>query len=178
MAKREYLVPICVFSHPEDLAIQLLKNYTGPLPEYFTALPITSVYNRIVIDNKRILLILKPNVGISFHTKQEFYYRGALGAIFAFSKTTRCSIMRTKEFYQDFRKYVPHSDVSVAIICVSNESEAITSDEVQSLAKELGANYYEIKETDKQTLAEIFSFLTRKALKNLSRLKPEWFNPE
>ena len=108
MPKREYLVPICVFNHPEDLAIQLIKNYTGPLSQYRTPLQhFPPVYKRITIDNKRILLILHLNAGLPFYTKREFFYKGALGAIFAFSKTNSNSIMRTKEFYQDFRNYVP-----------------------------------------------------------------------
>ena len=72
----------------------------------------------------------------------------------------------------------PRSEVSVVVICISNESEAISSDETQSLVKELGADYYEIKETDQQTLVDIFSLLTRRALKYMSILIPEWFNPE
>lgn len=179
MTMREYLVPICVFSHPEDLAVQLLKNYTGPLPEYSLPPPfISSVHKRIVIDNKRVLLILRPNVGIPFYTKTEFYYRGALGAIIVFSKTNNNFIRKTKEFYQDFRKYVSHSDVPMALICLSDELEALTSDDVQLLVKELGAYYYEITETDQQPLVDIFSFLTRNALKLLSTLMPEWFIPD
>ncbi|MFW9905740.1 MAG: hypothetical protein ACFFFH_15510 [Candidatus Thorarchaeota archaeon] len=179
MPRREYLVPICVFSHPEDLAIQLIKTYTGPLPQYMTVLPhFPPVFKRITIDNKRILLILQLNAGLPFYTKREFFYKGALGAIFAFSMAKKNSIVKTKEFYQDFRNYVPQTEISVVTIGISNELEAISSDEAQALAKELGANYYEIEETDQQTLTDIFSLLTRRALEYLSIIIPEWFNPE
>ena len=166
MTRREYIVPICVLSYPKNLATELIRSFLGD--QITIKMPPFSSYNKLVIDNNKVLLRLASGEGIPYYTKkQEFFYMGALGVVYVFSRDNRRSFTKIKNLYQEFREYSQNPDVSVTLIGLSNTSEVISTDEAETLAKEFGANYFEVQIKDKQMLTDIFNGLIRKALKIL-----------
>ncbi|MFX1283799.1 MAG: Rab family GTPase [Promethearchaeota archaeon] len=72
------------------------------------------------------------------------------------------------QFYNEFRKYQPNSNIPIGLIGIQNgpESFQITINEAQDLANQLCIDYFAIKPRDSSDLEKIMMHLTRQVLEN------------
>jgi len=108
------------------------------------------------------------------------YYLGATGAIITYDKGDRESFELAKKFYSELKKVTNlkfklkeikgvYVDISITLIGFG-ESKLVTSEEGQSLAKELGAYYYEMSEIDEQIFGEALSYLSLQVITRCQKM--------
>ena len=122
---------------------------------------------------------------ISGETKFEFlrsmYYKGSLGVIITYDKGNRESFKLAKEYYVELKKATNlkfklrkkkgvYGDISIILIGLG-DSKVINSEEGQSFAKEIGAKYYEITETEEEIFEEALIYLSFQIINIFQRLK-------
>ena len=165
----EYLLKICVLCCPDELLTPSLCSYVGSTPKssirstigVLTPIPT----KQITVNNTNIKLIL-----VDISTKEFFeklrptYFRGASAAVFAFSKSKHSFVESAIGHCHEFQRYIPTLAVPIAFIGLYGDSEEVTEVDGQSLAQELGVDYFEMVATDLQTLDVVLKFLTRKVL--------------
>ncbi|UCG00661.1 MAG: hypothetical protein JSW11_13705, partial [Candidatus Heimdallarchaeota archaeon] len=171
MVGDEYLLKICFLSLPDNLLTQSLHSYAGRIPDPFTkSLGVQIPTKQINMDNNNIKLIL-----VDISTDPVFegvknprfpnYIRGASAAVFAFSKSNNSFVESTIEYYHEFRKHIPDPTVPVAFIGLHDDDpETVTLQEGQSIAQELGADYFEMAATDLQALDRILRLLVKRVI--------------
>ncbi|MHA2246341.1 MAG: hypothetical protein ACXADY_15360 [Candidatus Hodarchaeales archaeon] len=173
MVGDEYLLKICIFCYPDKLLTHSLRSYTveNPDPSTRSVLGLFTFTKQITVDNDNIKLILPD---ISTHPFFEHHYpsyiRGVSAAVFAFSKSNPSFVESATDHYHEFRKHIPEPTVPVAFIGLYDESEVVTQAEGQSLAQDLGADYFEMDSTDLQTLDMILKVLIKKVLSKTEKL--------
>jgi len=157
----EYLLKICVLCCPDELLTQSLRSYAdgGMEPSYRFTLGFTVPIKTIKIDNNSIKLIL---FDISTGPTNPNLFRGASGAVFAFSKGNHSFVRSAIEHYHEFRQHIPES--AIAFVGLHDDSEVVTQAEGQSLAQELGVDYFEMAIDDLQTLDAVVRSLVQKVL--------------
>ncbi len=174
----EYLLKICVIGSSEFKTKFLLTYAAGdvfgelkpPTGEYF-------LIKRIQVDGNPVKLILLADPGDTApfilvgtpEDKKSFRrrnYRGSSAVIITFDKSKRDSFDAVKGWYDELSESViPKRRIPIALVSFLTESEAVTTEEGQLLAKELVTHYFETRHTDKEVIEEIFDTLILQVLK-------------
>ena len=84
--------------------------------------------------------------------------------VFVFSKRDHSFVELAPDHYHEFRQHIPNPIVPVAFIGLHDDSEVVTQAEGQSLAQELGVDYFEMAIDDLQTLDAVVRSLVQKVL--------------
>ena len=151
MAEQEYLLKISVVCCPDNLLTQSLHSYVGGIfdPSTKSTTGVNLCSKQIKVDTTNIKLIL---VDIStdpvFEPNYPNYIGGESAAVFAFSKSNPRFVESVIAHYHEFRRHIPTPAVPIAFIGLYSDSEAVTEADGQSLAQELGADYFEMVATD------------------------------
>jgi GTPase SAR1 family protein len=134
-------------------------------------------YNKILeIYDKTVILQIWDIIGEEkFKFLRPKFYKGIHGAIIFYDKGSRNSFKLAKEYYLELKKATNlkfkikgekgnYADISIILIGLG-DSKVVTSEEGQSLAKELGANYYEMLDTDERIFDDALSYLSFQIVK-------------
>ncbi len=154
----EYLLKICIIGTPNELKTKMNRAFCGYQTDDTTqlCLGVEILIKQIQVTGNNIKLILVDTSGKDFFGKNRpSYYRGASAAIITFAKEDRTSFKAVKDWYKEFKRYIPESSVPIALVGFITESETVTTAEGQNLADELRVLYYESKPTDKKTVETI-----------------------
>ena len=167
LVEQKYLLKICILCCPDELLTQSLRLYADSVhlanKRYYLGFDLPTKH--IKLDNNRIQLLLANISTYPSVSARPSYYRGASAAVFAFSKSDHSFLESAIDHYHEFRQHIPEPTVPVAFIGLLDESEVVTQIEGQSLAQELGADYFEMAVTDLQTLDIVLKSLTRMVLR-------------
>ncbi|MFX1514784.1 MAG: hypothetical protein ACFFC6_00605 [Promethearchaeota archaeon] len=168
MVGNEYLLKVCLFCYPDALLSPALHSYAGSkyYPTQRLSFGVDIPTKRIHLNNDKIKLILADiSTNSSFapqHPRLPRYLRGASAVVFAFSKSNHRFLKAAIDQYLEFRQHIP--DGPIVFIGLFEEHEVVTHAEGQSLAQELGAEYFEMAVNDLQTLDLLLRSLSRKVL--------------
>ena len=167
----EYLEKVCIIGSPEEVRHEWIRRFAeGKFPTNSPSYmyPISGVditTKQIQVDSNNVKLILTNIAGQEIFSKlRPNYYRGASAAIITFDKSDKDTFKAAKDYYEEFRKYISHPSVPVALVGFVTESEEVTTVEGQNLADELNASYYELTPTDTKITEKILHDLTKKIL--------------
>ena len=173
LAREEYLLKICLVGHPSELKTKLIRSFVegkwtqNRFPTPTLGVDITT--KQIKVDDSNVKLILVDTAGQEFFGKlRPSYYRGASAAIITFNKGDRETFNAIRGWYKEFRRHIPSSSVPIALVGIITESEEVTTDEGQNLAKEHRSSYYETDVTDIETITTVVKELTLKVIRRNS----------
>lgn len=159
----EFLLKICILGNPDGLKTEFINRFSS-----FAFTPSFGVAIRtknIQVDSNKIKLILVDTSSKEFFGKlRTSHYQSASAAIIMFDKGERTSFDKARELFKEFRQYFPEQSVPIILIgFITSSEEIITTEEGNTLAKELEVNYYEVKqkESEPEEVEEIFRDLIR-----------------
>ncbi|MFX0207032.1 MAG: Rab family GTPase [Candidatus Hodarchaeota archaeon] len=162
----EYLIKVSVIGSSRQLQTRFIRSFVGGkfTPDYLTAgCDISTKW--IQVDSTNIQLLLFDISGkIIFNELRPKYYRGSSAALIGFDMGDRASFKAVEDWYKEFRQFIPHSTVSIALVGLITKLEKIITAEGQNLAEDLGIYYYETYIKDKNTIEGIFHDLAYKVL--------------
>lgn len=119
---------------------------------------------RIMVDKDVIKLILTILAGEEFFGRwHSRYYRGASAGIILFEKNDREAYLKVTTFYKEFKK-AKTSPVPVAVVGIIANTEEISEEEGEQLAKQLNCRYFETELTNKKQIEHIFRVLAKQAI--------------
>ncbi|MHA2202992.1 MAG: Rab family GTPase, partial [Candidatus Hodarchaeales archaeon] len=165
----EYLIKLVFIGSLTDIRTKIIRNYADGV-DNVNRLPILGVdvcTKTIQVRNNLVKLIcVNTAEEESFRKVRGNYYRGACGAFITFDKADQKSFELVKNYYNEFKentnlKYELREkkgtfiDVPVVLLGLIGDSEVLTREEGQNLAKELGIRYYEMRETNEQGFSEL-----------------------
>ncbi len=101
-----------------------------------------------------------------FQSLRESHYRGRVGAIFAFSVTSRASF----ESIPGLAKEILRSQGLIPTVLIGSkvdlaEERVVSSEEGQALAEQLGAHFIETSTTDDRKILAVFQYLVEDIIK-------------
>ncbi|MHA1979070.1 MAG: Rab family GTPase [Candidatus Hodarchaeales archaeon] len=115
----------------------------------------------ITIEALRVKLIIMITAGEeNFRQNRPGFYRGASAGIFLFGKDDREAYHKVKGFHKEFKEKIT-KQVPIAIVGITTESEEVTREEGELLAKKLEGQYFETQITDKTLIDQIFHILAK-----------------
>ena len=160
-----YLLKICIIGTPNELKTKMNRNFCGYQPNTLLKTGVEILTKEIRVAGNFVKLILVDTAGQEFFGKlRPSYYRGASAAIITFAKEDRGSFKAVKDWYKEFKKQIPKSSVPITLVGFITDSEAVTTEEGQNLAEELGISYYETKPTNRRIMAEVCQDLALKII--------------
>ncbi len=142
--------------------------------EFYTKM--VEIYNKIVE-----LQIWDISGETKFKFLRSTYFKGSHGVIITYDKGDLESFKLAKEYYVELKKATNlkfklrkkkgvYGDISIILIGLG-DSKVINSEEGQSFAKEIGAKYYEITETEEEIFEEALTYLSFQIITKFQRLK-------
>lgn len=162
---------ICVVGVvPQELKTAFIRKFAEGkfTTNYLPTLGVDITTKKIQVDNNKIKLILVDTTGQEFFGKlRPSYYRGASAIIILFDKGDKSSFYAVKSWCDEFRKHIPDQSVPISLVGFNTNVEEITTKKAIKLAKELEAEYYELKGDFKvrgNEIDKIFGDITRRAL--------------
>ena len=164
----EYLLKICIIGRNTKLNHKF-GNLTSDNKWETNYLPILGYdvpTKKVTVDKKPIKLIIMITAGEPFFDKQRpSFYRGSSAAIFLYDKGDKDLFRGIYSLYKNFKKVIS-SPVPTAIVGIKTETEEITWEEGEKLAKELKCLFFETGLRDKKRVENIFETLAKQAIKN------------
>ncbi|MFX0181459.1 MAG: Rab family GTPase [Candidatus Hodarchaeota archaeon] len=166
MSEDEYLLKICVIGETK-LKTKLVRRFTkgGFETDRLPSLGVDITTQKISIDNDQIKLILVDTAGQEFFGKlRPSFYRGASAAIIVFDKGDLKTFKTVPDWLAEFRRHIPDPTIPIAIVGIITNSEHISKEDGQELAKRLNMSYYEVQPTNFEQISQVFYGLTRQVL--------------
>ncbi|MFX1533104.1 MAG: hypothetical protein ACFFDI_02615 [Promethearchaeota archaeon] len=120
-----------------------------------------TIYKKQVKEIKIVIVFFSD---LKSFPKLHSNFIGTNGAIVIFDKNDHQSFLAVKEWHSEFKNQIPESDVVFSIIGINNKPQVVTTTETRTLAKELGAAYYEMKENDLRTFDIAMKAIAKKFL--------------
>ncbi|CAO1638185.1 unnamed protein product [Parajaminaea phylloscopi] len=133
-------------------------------PSFITTIGIDFKIRTIELDGKRIKLQIWDTAGQErFRTITTAYYRGAMGILLVFDTTDERSFQNIRTWHSNIEQ---HASEGVSRLLVGNKSDwtekrAVSREEAQALADELGIRYVETSAKNNDQVDEAFFSLAR-----------------
>lgn len=133
-------------------------------PSFITTIGIDFKIRTIELDGKRIKLQIWDTAGQErFRTITTAYYRGAMGILLVFDVTDQKSFENVRTWHANIEQ---HASEGVSKILIGNKSDweekrAVTTEQGEELAKELGIPYIETSAKSNANVEEAFFTLAR-----------------
>ncbi|SPO35669.1 probable SEC4-like Rab/GTPase [Pseudozyma flocculosa] len=133
-------------------------------PSFITTIGIDFKIRTIELDGKRIKLQIWDTAGQErFRTITTAYYRGAMGILLVFDVTDEKSFQNVRTWHSNIEQ---HASEGVSKILVGNKSDweekrAVTTEQGEELARELGIPYIETSAKSNANVEEAFFNLAR-----------------
>ena len=133
-------------------------------PSFITTIGIDFKIRTIELDGKRIKLQIWDTAGQErFRTITTAYYRGAMGILLVFDVTDQKSFENVRTWHANIEQ---HASEGVSKILIGNKSDweekrAVTTEQGEGLAKELGIPYIETSAKSNANVEEAFFTLAR-----------------
>ncbi|KAN0061148.1 GTP-binding protein [Thecaphora frezii] len=133
-------------------------------PSFITTIGIDFKIRTIELDGKRIKLQIWDTAGQErFRTITTAYYRGAMGILLVFDVTDEKSFQNVRTWHSNIEQ---HASEGVSKILVGNKSDweekrAVTTEQGEELARELGIPYIETSAKGNTNVEEAFFNLAR-----------------
>ncbi|KAJ9474021.1 Ras-related protein SEC4 [Pseudozyma hubeiensis] len=133
-------------------------------PSFITTIGIDFKIRTIELDGKRIKLQIWDTAGQErFRTITTAYYRGAMGILLVFDVTDQKSFENVRTWHANIEQ---HASEGVSKILIGNKSDweekrAVTSEQGEELARELGIPYIETSAKSNANVEEAFFNLAR-----------------
>ena len=166
MVGEAYLFKICFFCYPNELLTPSLYSYADRKPSIRRIPGLNVIYSKkkyFKLDDTNVRVVLTDiSTKPVYASVRPSYSRGAVAAVFAFSKGSDTFLESAISLFHEFRRYFPN--VPIAFVGLHGDSEVITHGEGQSLAQDLGVDYFEMAATDLQTLHTVLKSLLRKVI--------------
>lgn len=166
-AKNEYLLKICAIGSGSVGKSSLIRRFAVGKFEtnYLPTLGVDITTKMIQVNNACVKLIIVDTAGQEFFGKlRPSYYRGASACSLFFDKSDLKTFESIPDWLAEFRKHIPDMSIPIALVGIITNSEHVTSEEGQKLAKKYKMNYYETKPTIFNQISRIFHDLTRQVL--------------
>jgi len=169
--KSEYILKLCILSHPDELANhfvkRLVEDYSGHSTE-FEALGVSISTIKIQIGNtNRVKVILIRTDGDRFLHKLGSYYQDTGGAIILFSNDQPDSFNKASLFFQSYKKIVEEPIVPIIFVDLRDKSERILDTEPEE-SEDGSSLYYEVNMDDTQAFDSLLRTLVKKYLETLN----------
>ena len=166
MVGNEYLLKVCLFCYHDALLSPTLHSYARSKhynPTQRLSFGVDIPTKQIHLNNDKIKLILADiSTNSSFASQSPRYLRGASTVVFVFSKSNHSFLKAAVNQYHECKQHIP--DVPVAFIGLSEENEVVPLAEGQSLAQEVGADYFEMAADDLQVLDTVLKSLSQQVM--------------
>ncbi len=121
---------------------------------------------KITLDSLQVKLIITITAGEDFfRPNRPSFFRGSSAGIFLFGKDDRKAYQMVKDFHREFKQKIT-IQVPTAIVGIITESEEVTREEGEQLAKELNGQYFETQIADKTQIEHIFQILAKQGIGN------------
>lgn len=133
-------------------------------PSFITTIGIDFKIRTIELDGKRIKLQIWDTAGQErFRTITTAYYRGAMGILLVFDVTDQKSFENVRTWHANIEQ---HASEGVSKILIGNKSDweekrAVSTEQGEELAKELGIPYIETSAKSNANVEEAFFNLAR-----------------
>ncbi|GAK66173.1 rab-type small GTP-binding protein [Moesziomyces antarcticus] len=133
-------------------------------PSFITTIGIDFKIRTIELDGKRIKLQIWDTAGQErFRTITTAYYRGAMGILLVFDVTDQKSFENVRTWHANIEQ---HASEGVSKILIGNKSDweekrAVSMEQGEELAKELGIPYIETSAKSNANVEEAFFNLAR-----------------
>jgi small GTP-binding protein len=165
--ENEHLLKICTIGSGNVGKTSLIRRFAEGKFEtdYLPTLGVDITTKKIKVDNNQIKLILVDTAGQEFFGKlRPSYYRGASACSVFFDKSDLKSFKSVPDWLAEFRKHIPDVSIPIALVGIITNSEHVTTEDGQKLAKRLDMSYYEVQTTISEQISQIFYGLTRQVL--------------
>ena len=173
MAKGEYILKLCTLSHPDELAVNMIrrllqKNSNKSTFNNFDSLGVSIATVKIPIESTYVKIVFLRTDEKEFFSKLRSYYRGVSGAIILFTRNNKLSFEKAKMFYQFLKKVIEDLIVPTVFIDVLDKAEKIDIEEPEELddIKEKVV-YFEIIKDDSEAFSRILEYLSKRYLENI-----------
>ncbi|PWN22476.1 putative SEC4-like Rab/GTPase [Microstroma glucosiphilum] len=140
-------------------------------PSFITTIGIDFKIRTIELDGKRIKLQIWDTAGQErFRTITTAYYRGAMGILLVFDTTDERSFQNIRTWHSNIEQ---HASEGVSRLLVGNKSDwtekrAVSREEAQALADELGIRYVETSAKNNDQVDDAFFSLAREVKAKLA----------
>ena len=165
--KDRFIVKICITGSDwklnQTIGRMSAENVFDDDPSPTIGVDITT--KKMIVDNNEVKLILNNLPGQEvFGRPRRRYYEGSIGCVIIFNKNNNwASFDAVPQRHQDYQKD-QGTDKPVVILGVTTDSEEITTEEGERLAKTLKCLYFETALTDKNQIETVFHKLTKRAI--------------
>ncbi|SCV99975.1 LAFE_0B06656g1_1 [Lachancea fermentati] len=132
-------------------------------PSFITTIGIDFKIKTVDINGKKVKLQLWDTAGQErFRTITTAYYRGAMGIILVYDVTDERTFANVKQWFSTVNQ---HANDEAQLLLVGNKSDmdtrAVTTEQGEALAKELGIPFVEASAKDDTNVNEIFFQLAK-----------------
>jgi small GTP-binding protein len=166
LCQEEYLLKICLIGNTKFKTNAIRHFAEGKFEtNYLPTLGVDITTKKIQINDSRVKLILVDTAGQEFFGKlRPSYYRGASACSIFFDKSDLKSFESVPDWLAEFREHIPEVSIPLALVGLITNSEHVTAEDGQNLAKKLNMHYYEIRPTLLTQISRIFHDLSCQAL--------------
>ncbi|CAR21131.1 Ras-related protein SEC4 [Lachancea thermotolerans] len=132
-------------------------------PSFITTIGIDFKIKTVDINGKKVKLQLWDTAGQErFRTITTAYYRGAMGIILVYDVTDERTFSNIKQWFSTVNQ---HANDEAQLLLVGNKSDmdtrAVSTDQGEALAKELGIPFVEASAKDDTNVNDIFFLLAK-----------------
>ncbi|SCU78646.1 LADA_0A06678g1_1 [Lachancea dasiensis] len=132
-------------------------------PSFITTIGIDFKIKTVEINGKKVKLQLWDTAGQErFRTITTAYYRGAMGIILVYDVTDERTFANIKQWFSTVNQ---HANEEAQLLLVGNKSDmdtrAVTTEQGEALAKELGIPFVEASAKDDTNVNDIFFLLAK-----------------
>ncbi|SHO77817.1 Rab family GTPase [Malassezia sympodialis ATCC 42132] len=139
-------------------------------PSFITTIGIDFKIRTIEVDGKRIKLQIWDTAGQErFRTITTAYYRGSMGILLVFDVTDEKSFQNIRNWYQDVQQHASEGACKILVgnKCDWEDKRAVTKEQGQQLAEELGMQYIETSAKANTNVDEAFFKLAQQVKDHL-----------
>lgn len=174
LSEDESLLKICLIGNSKSKTALIRMFAEGNFEtDYLPIIGMDITTKKIHFDDKTVKLILADIPGQEFFGLGIFlrptYYRGASAAIIVFDKNDLKTYETVPDWLAEFRKHSLDPTIPIALVGLISDSEQVTTEEGQKIAKKHNVFYYETQVTDSEQVCHIFIELTRQVLNRVNK---------
>lgn len=142
-------------------------------PSFITTIGIDFKIKTVDISGKKIKLQLWDTAGQErFRTITTAYYRGAMGIILVYDVTDERTFENIRQWFSTVNQ---HANEEAQLLLVGNKKDmdarAVTYEQGENLAKELGVPFIEASAKDDENVSDIFFTLAKLIQENIEHDK-------
>ena len=167
----EYALKMCILSHPDSLGVNILQQLIEtkfdetPSHDDFSTLGVSISTIKLMINDKRVKLVLVRVNCEEFLDKIRPYYRGARVFFILFKKNEPTSFQNAQRLFQHLKKINHDKDISVVFTEIMEEDPEVSEDSDEEDIKEtvdgIPVFYHDIQRDDVQGFRNILTRITK-----------------